>query len=101
MFHQRGGDGRLLLTLHIQPGAKKTEVCGLHGDALKIRLAAPPVDGKANAALLAFLAKTCGVPKSAVELISGDTSRAKRVKIIGVEVDRLRQALQPEKSLSN
>ena len=42
MFHQRGGDGRLLLTLHIQPGAKKTEVCGLHGDALKIRLAAPP-----------------------------------------------------------
>ena len=77
------GDG-VVLTLHIQPGAKRTEVAGLHGDALKIRLAAPPVDGKANEALIAYLAKTLGVPKSNVELVAGQSSRAKRVRIAGI-----------------
>lgn len=81
----RAADGSFVLSLHIQPGAKKTEIAGLHGEALKIRLAAPPVDGKANAALIAFLAKTCGVPKSAVELVSGDSSRTKRVRLTGVD----------------
>lgn len=78
------GDG-VTLRLHIQPGAKKTEVAGLHGEALKIRLAAPPVDGKANACLLAFLAERLGVAKSAVSLASGEASRAKRVHIRGLE----------------
>lgn len=73
------------LRLHIQPGAKKSEVAGLHGDALKIRLAAPPLDGKANACLVAFLADRLGIAKSAVTLISGDASRAKRVRISGVD----------------
>ena len=84
-------DGRLTLTLHIQPGAKKTEVAGEHGDALKIRLAAPPVDGKANAALLAFIAERLGVSKSAVTLKSGQTSRRKVVEVAGVpdEIFRL------------
>lgn len=77
------GDG-IVLTLHIQPGAKKTEVAGRHGDALKIRLAAPPVDGKANEALIAFLAKALGVPKANVELVAGQTSRAKRLRVAGV-----------------
>jgi uncharacterized protein (TIGR00251 family) len=77
------GDG-VTLRLHIQPGAKKTEVAGLHGEALKIRLAAPPVDGKANACLIAYLADRLGVAKSAVSLVSGDTSRAKRVHVSGV-----------------
>lgn len=74
----------VVLTLHVQPGAKKTEVAGLHGDALKIRLAAPPVDGKANDCLVAFLAKRLGLPKSGVALVSGETSRAKRVRLAGV-----------------
>lgn len=82
----RAADGSVVLALHIQPGAKKTELAGLHGEALKIRLAAPPVDGKANAALLAFLAKACGVSKSAVELVSGETSRSKRVKVRGADM---------------
>ncbi len=69
------------LNLHIQPGAKKTEIAGIHGDALKIRLAAPPVDGKANATLLAYLAKLLKLPKSAVCLKSGETSRHKRVVV--------------------
>ena len=76
-------DGRITLTLHIQPGAKKTEVAGLHGEALKIRLAAPPVDGKANEALLKFVAETLRLPKSAVSLKSGQSSRHKVVEIVG------------------
>jgi uncharacterized protein (TIGR00251 family) len=84
-------DGRLTLTLHIQPGAKKTEVAGEHGDALKIRLAAPPVDGKANAALLAFIAERLGVSKSSVSLKSGQTSRRKVVEVEGALVEAVRQ----------
>ena len=79
--------------LHIQPGAKRTECAGMHGEALKIRLAAPPVDGKANDALISFIAKTLGVPKSRVELVSGETSRAKRVRIDGVDAEAARRAL--------
>jgi hypothetical protein len=74
----------VVLTLHIQPGVKKTEVVGLHGEALKIRLAAPPVDGKANAALIEFIAAKVGVGRTAVELVGGETSRAKRVRIGGM-----------------
>lgn len=77
------GDG-VILNLHIQPGAKKTEIVGPHGEALKIRLAAPPVDGKANSALLAFVANKIGAGKAAVELVSGQTSRAKRVRVAGI-----------------
>ena len=76
-------DGRITLTLHIQPGAKTTEFAGLHGDALKIRLAAPPVDGKANEALIKFVAETLKLPKSAVTLKSGQTSRRKVLKVNG------------------
>ena len=79
---KRSGNA-LTLTLHIQPGAKKTEVAGEHGDALKIRLAAPPVDGKANAALLEFIADKLGVAKSAVTLKTGQTSRRKVVEVGG------------------
>jgi uncharacterized protein (TIGR00251 family) len=66
-------------------------VAGEHGDALKIRLAAPPVDGKANAALLAFIAERLGVSKSAVTLKSGQTSRRKVVEVEGAPVDAVRQ----------
>lgn len=76
-------DGRITLTLHIQPGAKKTEFAGRHGDALKIRLAAPPVDGKANEALIKFVAETLKLPKSAVNLKSGQTSRRKVLEVCG------------------
>lgn len=83
----RVGDGKITLTLHIQPGAKKTEVAGLYGDALKIRLAAPPVDGKANAALIAFVADRLALPKSAVTLKSGQTSRRKVLEVSAAPAD--------------
>ena len=71
----------LVLTLHIQPGAKKTTAAGLHGEALKIKLAAPPVEGKANAALIKFLAERFDVPPSRVILKQGDKSRQKVIMI--------------------
>jgi uncharacterized protein (TIGR00251 family) len=86
---KRHGD-TLTLTLHIQPGAKKTEIAGEYGDALKIRLAAPPVDGKANAALLAFIAERLGIAKSVVTLKSGQTSRRKVVEVVGYSGDESR-----------
>lgn len=91
-------DGVILLDLHVQPGAKRSGFVGLHGDALKLRLAAPPVDGKANAALCDFIAGCCGLPRGAVTLVSGQTSRRKRVRIVGADpttVDRLRAAADP------
>lgn len=71
----------LILTLHIQTGAKYTEVAGLHGDALKIKLAASPVEGKANAALLKFLAKSFDVSLRQITLKQGAKSRHKIIEI--------------------
>ncbi len=85
----------VVLSLHIQPGARKTEVVGLHGAALKVRLAAPPVDGKANQALIDFLAGRLGVSKQQVELIAGASSRAKRVRIHGMDAESVGKRLLP------
>ena len=85
--------------MHIQPGARKTEVVGLHGAALKIRLAAPPVDGKANQALIDFLAGQLGIPKQRVDLIAGASSRAKRVRINGITAAAVIERLLPADSV--
>jgi uncharacterized protein (TIGR00251 family) len=74
-------DGDLILVCHLQPKAAKSEFAGVHGDAIKIRIQAPPVDGKANAELIKFLAKQFGVSKRSVEIISGELNRHKRVKV--------------------
>ncbi len=75
---------RWLLHVLVQPGAKRTEAVGLHGDRWKVRLAAPPVDGKANAALLAWVAEVFGLPRASVLLTRGDTSRQKTVELHGL-----------------
>lgn len=80
-------DQEIILRLHAQPGAKRTSVVGLYGDKLKIAVATPPVDGKANQAIIAFLAKTLGLSKSKLTLISGETSREKRIRIQGITAD--------------
>lgn len=77
----------LTLTLHVQPGAKHTAVAGLHGEALKIRLAAPPIEGRANEALLRFIAGIFEVPLRNVTLKQGEQSRHKRVEVRGSTVD--------------
>ena len=81
-WYRRDGD-ILSLTLHVQPGAKRTEISGLHGEALKIRLAAPPIEGRANEALLRFIADTFGVPLRQVELKQGGQSRHKVLLVTG------------------
>ena len=81
------------LRLHIQPNARKTEVVGMHGDALKIRLAAPPAAGKANDCLIAFLAERLGVTKANIEIVSGLSSRAKRAKVLTVTEARAKASL--------
>lgn len=73
--------GALVLTVHVQPGARRSEVAGIHGDALKVRLAAPPVDGRANDELVRFMAEAFGVPRANVVLLRGTTSRRKTVRI--------------------
>lgn len=78
-FRWDGDD--LILECHLQPRASKDEFAGLHGERVKIRLTAPPLEGKANANLLAFLGTAFGVAKSQVQLISGELSRQKRVRI--------------------
>ncbi|MDR2189262.1 MAG: DUF167 domain-containing protein [Azonexus sp.] len=88
-WYRVSSDGAMTLTLHIQPGARQTECVGMHGDALKIRLAAPPVDGKANAALLAFIAEQLGCPRAAVVLKSGHASRRKVLVVSGCPPERV------------
>ena len=71
----------LKLAIHATPGAKRTEAAGAHGDALRVRLAAPPVDGKANAALIDWAAAAFGVPRKQVELLHGAAGRQKVLAI--------------------
>jgi uncharacterized protein (TIGR00251 family) len=80
-WHRRAADGSLVLSIHAQPGARRTEIAGLHGDALKIRVAAPALEDRANEALIAFIAEKLGIAKRDVMLASGAKSREKRFAI--------------------
>jgi uncharacterized protein (TIGR00251 family) len=78
-------DDHVLVEVHVQPRAGRTAVVGRHGNALKVRVAAPPADGRANDATLELLARTLGVAPSAVSLASGATSRTKRIRVDGID----------------
>jgi hypothetical protein len=78
---RRNPDGSVDLFLHVQPGAKRTEVAGLHGDALRIRIAAPALEDRANEALVAFIASRLGIAKRDVVIAGGERSREKRVRV--------------------
>ncbi len=77
----RGADGAVQLWLRVQPGSKRSQVLGMYGDRLRVSLAAPPVDGKANAALVAWLAELFDLPRAKLRLVSGEASRDKRVEV--------------------
>jgi len=80
------------LTLFIQPKASKNEIIGPHNGALKIKITAPPVDGKANAELVEFLSEILDIPKRQIEILKGETGRNKSVEILGLsEVDVLQR----------
>jgi uncharacterized protein (TIGR00251 family) len=80
--------GGVQLHLHVQPGARTTALAGQHGEAIKVRLAALPVDGRANEALLAFVAQSAGVARRDVALVRGASSRQKVVLVTGLTVAR-------------
>lgn len=74
-------DGSVIVDIHVMPNAARTQIQGLYDGALRVRLQAPPVDGKANLALQDWLARQLGVPRSAVELVRGSTSRRKQLRV--------------------
>jgi uncharacterized protein (TIGR00251 family) len=80
-----------VIDLLVQPRASRSEIAGIHDGALRVRIAAPPVDGAANAAIIDFLSKQLKVRKSDIEIASGATGRRKRVLIHGVEPETVRQ----------
>lgn len=82
-------DGSFLIVLHVQPGARVTALAGLHGDALRLKLAAPPVEGRANACLRDFLAERLAVAKAAVEIVAGQSGRRKLVRVTGASGARV------------
>ena len=77
----RGPAGELWLDVAVSPNARRTSVDGLHDGALRVRLVAPPLEGRANAALIAWLAGELGLPKRAVTLLRGESSRRKRLAL--------------------
>jgi uncharacterized protein (TIGR00251 family) len=80
-----GGDDAVMLSVHAQPGAGRSQVVGRHGHALKVKVAAPPEQGRANEALVALLSDRFGVPAKSVTLTSGASSRTKQFRIEGVD----------------
>jgi uncharacterized protein (TIGR00251 family) len=92
---RRREDGVIVVRLHVQPGASATQPAGRHGDRIKIRLKARPVEGAANRTLLDWLATGLHLPKSAITLLRGDTSRQKEVAIEGADLDAVCRLLDP------
>ncbi|EDY19355.1 protein of unknown function DUF167 [Chthoniobacter flavus Ellin428] len=85
--------GKAILRLRIVPNARRSEVVGVHGDAVKVKVQAPAMDGKANEALRDFLAEVLTVPARAVEIVAGEKSRDKVVAIADLETDEARRRL--------
>lgn len=93
MLHveERGGAARF--AVRALPRASRTELAGAYGEAVRVRVAAPPVEGAANAELIAFLAKKLGVPKSAVRIVQGERGRDKLVEVDGLSAAQVRSCL--------
>lgn len=93
----RAAKDGVTLAVRAQPGAKKTAIVGIYGEGaaarLKIAVQAPPVEGRANAAILEFLARAFSLPKSAVDLVSGESSRSKLFQLRGITVARAEEKL--------
>jgi uncharacterized protein (TIGR00251 family) len=88
------GPPRLRFAVRVQPRASRTRVVGEQGDALKVQLNAPPVDGAANDALVALLADALGVPRRSVAIVAGGHSRLKTVEVVATDVEGLRLRLE-------
>jgi len=89
----RVADG-VRFTVRVQPRASRSEIAGMHGDAIRVRLTAPPVEGAANDALVILLAETFRIPRRAITIVSGASSRTKLVQLAGVTEDHVRQLME-------
>ena len=94
-------EGAVVLRIHVQPGAGRTAVVGRHGDALKVRVAAPPSGGRANEACTELIAGILGVKSSQVALSGGESSRQKRVTVSGVEPEDVTRLLGEAMTLAD
>jgi uncharacterized protein (TIGR00251 family) len=90
-------DGSVTFKVCVIPRSSKSEIVGEHYRSLKIKLTAPPVDGAANAELIKVLAKHLGVPKADIEIVAGETSKNKRVRVTGADPERLAAILHGKK----
>ncbi len=86
-------EGGVTFAVRVVPRASRNEIVGVQGDALKVRLTAPPVEGRANEALIAFLAERLSVRKSQVEIVAGATSRRKVLRVIGLSLQEVEERL--------
>ena len=90
------GDGSLILSIHVQPKASRTGLCGIHGESLKLAITAPPVDGKANREIIVFLAALLKISKKEITIISGAQSRKKRCRIGSLTENEVRKRIAEE-----
>jgi uncharacterized protein len=88
-FHE--SQGSIRFRVRVLPRASRSEIVGVHGEALKVRLAAPPVKGAANVALVELLAMALGIPRRSVRIVAGAASRGKVVEVDGVDVENIRR----------
>jgi hypothetical protein len=94
-LREQDGGSSVSLCIHVQPKASRTRLAGLHGEALKLCITSPPVDGKANAAVIAFFATLFNIPKGAVTIAAGESSRDKRLVLAGVSMPQAEAVLHP------
>jgi uncharacterized protein (TIGR00251 family) len=87
-------DGSVTFDVRVVPRSSRSEIVGEHNGALKVRIASPPVDGAANAELIKLLAKKFGIPKSDVEIVAGETSKSKRIKIANLSQLRFKEVIK-------
>ena len=90
-----GVDDGVVVHIHVLPRSGRTEIVGRHGDALKVRVSAPPVDGRATDAARVAVAEALGVPANRVVVVSGEHSRLKRLRVTGLQVGEVEQRLAP------
>jgi uncharacterized protein (TIGR00251 family) len=84
----------VVVSVHVQPRASRNEIVGLQGDALKVRLTSPPVEGAANRLCIEFFADLLDLPRSDVLLVAGDKSRQKRLLVRGMNLDQVRRIVE-------
>lgn len=100
LFLQPSTDG-VLLRVYVQPKASREGIAGYHGDALKIRLKAPPVEGEANTACIRFLASLFGLPQTNLSIKTGHKSRLKLIEMEGVSIEEIRKVIVAQPALSS